>query len=56
MLERVNGAMDYYYLNPRSVTLLIIKNDDHNSMGLLNGRLDRQWKGFLGEDIQNQIL
>lgn len=28
------------------VTLLIIKNDDHNSMGLLNGRLDWQWKGF----------
>lgn len=47
MLERVNGAMDYfhpgYFINN---FFLAIKNDDHNSMGLLNGRLDWQWKGF----------
>lgn len=41
------------------VTLLIIKNDDHNSMGLLNGRLDWQWKGFFSsksDDLESNTL
>lgn len=31
---------------PVTLLKIIIKNYDHNSMGLLNGRLDWQWKGF----------